>query len=184
MKFEIIPDQQTPCVFELIHDFEINKEIFKTFLEFAAGHRNAVGLAANQCSLDDERFMQNVFALRNLKENTWKLIINPKIDKYFGMIEPKLEGCLTWVGKSILADRYRAINVSYDDIDGNHHINVLLKGFEAQIFQHEINHLNGVKENVVDINYKLPQIKQIQRNDKCLCGSGKKYKMCCLLYLD
>jgi peptide deformylase len=184
MKFEIIPNQQTPCVFELVHDFETNTEILKVFLEFACSHHNAVGLAANQCSLDEQRFMQNIFALRNLKENSWKLIINPKIDKYFGMIEPKLEGCLTWVGKSILADRYRAINVSYDDIDGNHHTNQIYGGFEAQIWQHEVNHLNGIEENVVDYNYKLPAKKQIQRNDLCPCFSGKKYKNCCLIYLD
>ena len=112
MIFEIIPNQQTPCVPELVHDFKVNKEVFNAFLEFAAGYRNAVGLAANQCSLDGERFMQNVFALRNLKENTWKIIINPKIDLYFGMVEPKLEGCLTWIGKSILSDRYRAGELS------------------------------------------------------------------------
>jgi len=182
MIFEIIPNQQTPCIFELVHDFEANKEIFNTFLEFASNHRNAVGLAANQCSIDGERFMQNVFALRNLKINTWKLIINPKIDLYFGMVEPKLEGCLTWVGKSILADRLRAVKVSYDDIDGNHYTNQIYGGFEAQIWQHEINHLNGIEENVVDYNYKLPPIKKIERNDKCPCLSGKKYKNCCLIF--
>ena len=182
MKFEIIPNQQTPCTFELVHDFETNKDVFNSFLEFASSHHNAVGLAANQCSLDGERFMQNVFAFRNLKENTWKLIINPSIDFYFGMVEPKLEGCLTWIGKLILADRLRAVKVSYDDIDGNHHTNQIYGGFEAQIWQHEVNHLNGIEENVVNVGYKLPPIKKIERNDKCPCGSNKKYKQCCLIY--
>jgi len=181
MNFEIIPNQQTPKITELVSDFKANIEIYLAFLEFASSHSNAVGLAANQCSLDGERFMQNIFALRNIKEKTWKIIINPKINSYIGIVEPKLEGCLTWVGKTILADRYRAINVTYDDIDGNPNTE-LFGGFEAQIWQHEINHLNGIEEIIVEDDYKLPLKLQIQRNDKCPCNSGKKYKNCCLKY--
>jgi len=185
MKFEIIPDQQTPCVYELItpEELAINEEKYKAFLEFAAEHHNAVGLAANQCSLDDERFMQNLFALRDLKTDTWKLAVNPKVLSYIGMVELQLEGCLTWIGKLIVAQRSRAVEVSYQDIEGNNHIEIF-KGFESQIWQHEINHLLGIMEDVVERSHKLPIVKSPQRNDKCPCGSGEKYKKCCLLYLD
>jgi peptide deformylase len=185
MEFKIIPNEQTPCVWGLItpEELTVNKDIYVAYLKFAAEHQNAVGLAANQCSLDDERFMQNLFALRDLKTDTWKLAINPKVIKSIGMVEQQLEGCLTWIGKLIIAQRSRAVEVSYQDIEGNNHIEIH-KGFEAQIWQHEINHLLGVEEQVVERDYKLPSVKSPQRTDKCPCGSGKKYKQCCLLYLD
>ena len=74
-------------------------------------------------------------------------------------------------------------DVTYKDINGENHFDTIW-GFQAQIFQHEIDHLLGVEEKIVDRDYKLPIVKEPQRNDKCLCGSGKKYKHCCLKYLD
>jgi len=185
MNFKIIPNEQTPCIHNLVLPEELiaNKETYNSFLEFASKHNNAVGLAANQCSLDNNRFMHNLFALRDMKNNGWRLIVNPNVLNNIGMVELHLEGCLTWNGKLIVAQRSRAIDVSYQDIDGNAHVETI-KGFAAQIWQHEINHLNGVAETVVDRDYKLPTMKNPQRNDMCPCGSGKKYKQCCLLYLD
>ena len=45
--------------------------------------------------------------------------------------------------------------------------------------------VNGTHEQVQHINdeilsYKPIKKKSIGRNDKCPCGSGKKYKKCCL----
>ena len=31
-----------------------------------------------------------------------------------------------------------------------------------------------------EVDFKIPKAKEIGRNDKCPCGSGKKYKVCCL----
>lgn len=184
-EFKIIPDQQTPRVLQeimSIDTIEANKESFKLFLEFAAIQRNAVGLAANQCSLNSERFNQRIFAIRSLKEGTWQLIIDPIILEYIGMKEQKLEGCLTWYGKLILVDRFRAVRVSYYDINSNLHRDEIYGGFEAQIWQHEYNHIEGIPEEIVDRDYKLPIPQKINRNDKCPCNSGKKYKHCCLKY--
>jgi peptide deformylase len=185
MSFKIIPNEQTPKVFNKILPIEIenNRELYNEFLLFASQHDNAVGLAANQCSFADKRFMHNLFALRDLKTNKWKLIINPQIILMNGMVEQKLEGCLTWVGKLIIAERSRAIDVVYKDIDNNVKFETLW-GFPAQIWQHEVNHLLGVEEQVVDRDYKLPVVKSPERNDKCPCMSGRKYKHCCLKYLD
>jgi peptide deformylase len=183
-EFRIIPNQQTPKVVQEIMSVEYiekHNDILNEFLEFVKYKYNAVGLAANQCNLNKERFNQRIFAIRNLKDYTWRLIIDPVILEYIGMKEPKLEGCLTWYGKSILADRFRAVKVSYYDIDGGFHRDEIYNGFEAQIWQHEINHLNGIEEQVVNNDYKLPVVK-IMRNEKCPCGSGKKYKLCCLKY--
>lgn len=182
MKFEVIPNEQTPRVDE-IDDIElfmiqnINKLI--AFKEYASTRNDAVGLAGNQCSIDGERFMVRVFALRDLKTNEWRLIINPIIMYYIGMKEIKCEGCLTWKDKTIVAERNRGVMIIYfDEIGMRHHENHY--GFEGQIWQHEINHLNGVEEEVYEF-YPEPKPIEINRNDKCPCGSNVKYKNCCLL---
>jgi len=182
-EFEVIPNEQTPAV-QPIADIKTfvdeNLEVLQDFLEFAKQQRHAVGLAANQCSVNGQRLMINVFALRNLKDNTWSLVINPSIFNYIGMCEIKAEGCLTWKNKVVVAERYRAVSVSYYTLD-NTCINEMHKGFEGQIWQHEVNHLRGIEERIED-DYQEKKI-DIQRNDKCLCGSNKKYKNCCLLLI-
>ena len=50
---------------------------------------------------------------------------------------------------------------------------------EAQILQHEVDHLNGVKEELVPRLKNLIVGKKVGRNDSCPCDSGKKYKHCC-----
>lgn len=181
VNFEIIPDQQTPKVPE-IDDVELflreNKFILDQFLVYATTQSNAVGLAANQVSLNGERFMYRVFARRT--KFGWELITNPIITEYVGIKELKSEGCLTWKGKAIIAERSRGIRVEFNKLDGTKAIG-FFSGFEAQVWQHEINHLNGVEEEVTSDFHYANSLKPIEvgRNEPCPCGSGKKYKSCC-----
>lgn len=187
MEFKIIDSEQTPKVPELNDWREIellfvdNIVELEEFLNFAKEQRRAVGLAANQVSIDGERFMLRVFAMRNLDNDSWRLIANPVITEYSGMKELKAEGCLTWKDKMVVAERYRKIHVTYYDTSGVQHEEDV-KGFEAQIWQHEVNHLNGIEEQIEDpFTFDIPKPASIGRNEKCPCGSGKKYKQCCIL---
>ena len=183
MKFEIIPNEQTPKI-KLVQDKSIVDYIKKhrkellAFLEYARTRDNAVGLAANQCSIDGKRFMVRAFAIRNMVTHEWNLIIDPIITEYLGIKEIKGEGCLTWKHMVIVAERSRRVKVNYYDIDGRYYENEEYRGFAAQIWQHEVNHLNGVKEDV-RIYFKEPKPITAGRNEPCPCGSGKKYKKCC-----
>ena len=187
----VIPNQQTPKVPE-IENIELffiqNIKRLQEFKEYAFGKFNAVGLAANQCSFDGERFMVRVFALREINDNgnpqgNWRLIIDPHITEYIGIKEIKTEGCLTWKGKVIVAERSRAVKVRYFNEIGEHITGEIYKGFDAQVWQHEINHLNGVEERVEERDFIEPKAISVGRNEPCPCNSGKKYKHCCLLYL-
>jgi peptide deformylase len=188
-KIEIIPDLQTPKVPD-IDDIELffiqNIKTLQAFKDYAVSRLDAAGLAANQVSIDGERLMLRVFAFRDLttdkREPVWKLIINPRIREYFGMVDLKIEGCLTWCGRKIVASRHRGVVVDYYNELGEPVRGEIYTGFNAQVWQHEINHLDGIPETVVDSAYKLPPVKTPNRNDKCPCGSGKKYKQCCLQY--
>jgi len=186
MKLEVIPNEQTPVVPYFLPDMNENEMVenmkkIVAFKEYFGTRNDAVGLAANQCSIDGERFMVRLFALRDLKINEWKLIINPYITEYIGIKEIKCEGCLTWKDKVIVAERHRGVMVRYWDENAKEH-HELHYGFEGQIWQHEINHLNGVEEEVFEF-YPEPKPIEINRNDKCPCGSGRKYKQCCLLLI-
>lgn len=184
MEFTVIPNEQTPEL-PLIQDefmmdyIETHRETLEAFLEYAKTRNDAVGLAANQCTLDGVRYAVRAFALGG-RERNWKLIIDPTYIGH-GIKELKGEGCLTWKGKTIVAERYRMVEVSYYDMEGKLHTEVH-KGFNGQIWQHEINHLNGVEEDVVDVFAEPPPI-SVGRNEPCPCRSGKKYKKCCLLLI-
>lgn len=180
MKFKIIPNQQTPKVQK--HDNSCIKEKTKelvNFVLFASKQENTVGLSANQVSLDGERFMIRAFAFVNMETKSWDLAVNPVIKKAYGINEIKYEGCLTWKGMTIIAKRARKVDVSYHTLKGEF-IQKTFKGLTAQIFQHEMDHLNGIEEKMTP--YKIKETSQkIERNAKCPCGSGQKYKNCCLV---
>lgn len=184
--FEIISNEQTPRVPEID---DINKYItdnyavLQEFLENCRWRLNAAGLACNQTSLNGERLMIRAFAHKDVYDKIWRLVINPVITEYIGIKEIKCEGCLTWVGKTVVAERSRAVKVSYYDINGNFYANEFHKGFDAQVWQHEINHLNGVEERIEKIGFVEPKPINVGRNDKCPCLSNKKYKNCCLLLI-
>ena len=182
MEFTVIPNEQTPRVPE-IEDIELflkqNANELIAFKGYAESRHDAAGLAANQCAIDGERFMIRAFAHRDIVNRNWSIIIDPEITGYVGIKEIKAEGCLTWKGKLIIAERSRGVLVDYYDENG-HAQSIFAKGFDAQVWQHEINHLNGVPEQVEEYNYPIAKPIDVGRNELCPCGSGKKYKQCCL----
>lgn len=190
MTFEVIPNEQTPRVPD-IEDVELffkqNIEKLEAFKDYAWSRLDAAGLAANQCSIDGERLMLRVFAFRELNTDSrapvWKLIIDPHITEYIGIKEFKCEGCLTWKGKYVVAERSRGVRVSYYNEIGEHITNEIYKGYDAQVWQHEINHLDGIEERIEERTFQPIKPIDVGRNDKCPCGSNKKYKNCCLLLL-
>jgi peptide deformylase len=188
MKFEVIQHEQTPNT-PLIDDINLfieeNKDCFEAFKEYAMSQKTAVGLAANQCSVDGERFSLRMVAVKNVLTNEWIIAIDPKITKYYGVLRQKPEGCLTWGFDNkyyvIIANRNHFVDVEYYTPDGIFHKETH-KGFNAQVWQHELNHINGIKEVVVHgyVTLELPIDFKTERNAPCPCGSGLKYKKCCI----
>lgn len=71
------------------------------------------------------------------------VVINPEILKTSVQQELGWEGCLSVKGKRALVPRYSSIDVSYIDETGVKHQQTLT-GFIARIFQHELDHLDGI----------------------------------------
>lgn len=154
MKLKIIPNQQTPKIELTIPPLSLSnqeRKLLEKFLWFSRNQFNCAGLAANQVSVDGKRIIEPFFSIKNMESRLpfWELIIHPEIQEYIGKPETKTEGCLTWIGKDIIAERYPEIIVIFFNLK-EERIQKKLSGFYAQVFQHEYNHLMGVEEKVVD----------------------------------
>jgi len=199
--FHPILNQQTPATPKVEVFDDRLKKLADSLLDFTRKCETPklAGLAANQLALNGERVMVNMCVVmqNSITENgemqdsgNWIVAVNPEIYKHTESKEWGREGCLTWPGKVVEAERYLGVSVKYQDLDGNN-IFHSATDFEAAVWQHEINHLLGIREIV--INPKNGRIygqslenggtivndNKVGRNDPCYCGSGKKYKKCC-----
>lgn len=107
-------------------------------------------------------------------------LLNTKIVETGPMIVIHGEGCLSLPGKLVNTERHHTITIE-DEILGRMQLTMSKDGLLPIIFQHEIDHMNG--KTIFD--RKRQPIRRtsskIGRNQLCPCGSGKKYKKCCLL---
>ena len=71
------------------------------------------------------------------------VIINPTIIRYSKKQSPKWEGCLSLKNVAAEALRSESVTVKYLDEKGKPRVEKYT-GFTAQVFQHEIDHLNGI----------------------------------------
>lgn len=99
-----------------------------------------VGIAAPQVGVG----IRMILVQRFDKENEpFEVYYNPKIEEYGDSINSGREGCLSIPGYRGQVNRSQNIKISYTDSLGDKRKETI-NGFEAVIFQHEIDHLNGV----------------------------------------
>lgn len=110
--------------------------------EHSRDHEVGVALAAVQIGeLKRVVVVRNDF--NNKDDHTFTIFINPVITKYEGEIEKDYEGCLSVRNIYGLVPRYTRVRVKAMGIDGRE-FRVSAEGFLARIFQHEIDHTNGI----------------------------------------
>jgi peptide deformylase len=168
--------------------YKIATELF----EILNKRKDGIGLAANQVGIDAS------VAVVNVREPI--VLINPEIVSRETEI-PYYEGCLSFPGKGCHTKRYETIEVKSDNVDGTmvfsgvdtgeeakgtwedgqQKQNRELRTLEAVCVQHEIDHLNGMRilDRAQELTIRRTE-RKIGRNEKCPCGSGKKYKKCCI----
>jgi peptide deformylase len=180
--FDIIKFKQTEAVGpipDVKEYYKQNEEFFNALITFISSIPTALAIASNQIIVNDKVLEDRFFIEGNIKKRSWKVVFNPTIIEKSGFVQLKEELCLTWPGQKIHVNRHSKIKAEYTDVHGIIK-QIELSGFEAQLWQHEIDHLDGVKENIVSKTTPLPVKQKIQRNELCTCGSGKKYKHCCI----
>ncbi len=105
-------------------------------------HEVGVALAAVQIDR-----LYKIVIIRNNYDNkedlTFTAFINPVIAKYEGAIEEDYEGCLSVKDLYGKVPRYAKVRVKALDEQGRE-FRVTAEGFLARIFQHEIDHTEGV----------------------------------------
>ena len=79
----------------------------------------------------------------NKDDKTFTVFINPQITKYEGVIEADYEGCLSVPDIYGKVPRYTKVRVKAQDEKGQE-FRVTAEGFLARVFQHEIDHTNGI----------------------------------------
>jgi len=161
-------------------------------LEILVKRKDGIGLAANQVGINAS------VAVVNVREPI--ILINPEVVEVSEEI-PYYEGCLSFKGKSIQTKRYKNIIITTEQEEGELYFSGVenpsdgkgsweessdkkqdeeLRLLEAICIQHEIDHLNGMTIMDRKMISTVINTAKIGRNEPCPCGSGKKYKKCCI----
>lgn len=123
-----------------------NDEILKTFVKrLYATVRDSmslgVGIAAPQVGV-----LKNIIWVQRFDKEDFpfEVYLNPEIVEYSKEKQPCLEGCLSIPERrDTTYTRSETITIEYDRFDKTH-MREKVSGFTAVIFQHEIDHLNGI----------------------------------------
>lgn len=100
-----------------------------------------VGIAAPQVGISKQ-----LIAVQRLDKSNepFEFYVNPKIISTIGDKQPGGEGCLSVPDMRGEVSRYRKIVIEYNNIEDFEIKSDTIEGFTAVIFQHEIDHLNGI----------------------------------------
>jgi peptide deformylase len=111
-----------------------------------ACHESAAGMAANQWGVKRRVFIYTPDGSDAAARK--EVMINPSYKPYLrrGETEPEMaaayEGCFSVPLTTGIVNRYEAIIATYFTPAGKK-IEMLMEGWEARVFQHETDHLNG-----------------------------------------
>lgn len=159
---EIIPEVQDfkePTLHETIKDMCYS--ILPKQLKDAKGaHESAAGMAATQWGIKKRIF---IFTPEGSDaDKKLEIMINPSYIPYLRSTEtePKLvaafEGCFSTPLTTGIVNRYEAIMATYCNPEGEK-IERVMEGWEARVFQHETDHLNGKLFDGTFDNYPGPE---------------------------
>jgi peptide deformylase len=123
---------------------KIVEEMKVATLDWEASRKYEVGVALAAVQLDQ---LYKIVVIRDdfeAKDNkNFTVFINPVITKYEGQQVEDYEGCLSIKDIYGRVPRFEKVRVKAADINGKE-FRVTATGFLARVFQHEIDHTNGV----------------------------------------
>lgn len=116
----------------------------KATLKWEDSREHEVGVALAAVQIDE---LVRVVVIRNnfddKADRSFQVFINPEIVKLEGSIEEDYEGCLSIKDVYGKVPRHTKVRVKALNLQGQE-VRVKAEGFLARIFQHEIDHTNGV----------------------------------------
>ena len=114
----------------------VNPNEFASSLVETCRQHKGLGLSANQCG-----FLYRVFVMG--AEDNYVSFFNPEIDSFSNEEVIMEEGCLSFPLLSLRIKRPKSIDVRYLDYNGVQRF-ATFEGLSARVFQHELDHLNGI----------------------------------------
>jgi len=120
---------------------KVDKKVKSLVLNMIQTMKNGqgIGLAAPQVGISE----RVIVVMSNFKNGQNLGLINPKIVKKSKEKGLEEEGCLSFPGIFLKIKRAKEIEVEGLDIEGKK-IKIKAKGLSAGVFQHEIDHLDGI----------------------------------------
>lgn len=144
--------------------------------EDSRAHEVGVALAAIQI---DQPYrvvvVRNNFDDKN--DRSFQIFINPEIAKYEGKLEEDFEGCLSVKDIYGKVKRYSKVRVKALDENGKP-IRLTAEGFLARVFQHEIDHTNGIVfvDHIKDNPESFYRLNKDGNLDKLATSEVESYK--------
>ena len=186
--------ENNPYINQKLKEVSVNEglDIAKDLFNVLNERKDGIGLAANQVGIDAS------VAVVNVREPI--ILINPKIIKAWDEI-PYYEGCLSYPKKGVQTERYKNIIIKTEQEESDWYFSgapnpsdgrgswedsqrkkedAEMRLLETVCVQHEIDHLNGIVCMDRQMVTTIVNEKKVNRNEPCPCGSGKKYKKCCM----
>jgi peptide deformylase len=123
---------------------QVIKEMMDATIDWENTREHEVGVALAAIQLDKP---YRIVIIRNDFEDkdnkTFSVFINPEVMKLEGELEEDYEGCLSVADVYGKVPRYTKVRIRAQDENG-HPVRVKAEGFLARIFQHEVDHTNGI----------------------------------------
>jgi peptide deformylase len=116
---------------------DLVSSMFKTVTDSLS---KGVGIAAPQIGINKRVILVQRF---DKIDEPFEAYFNPKILQYSKLTALRAEGCLSIDGIREIVERSYAILVEYYTVEGEYKFE-LVEDFVARIFQHEIDHLDGI----------------------------------------
>jgi len=142
--------QATPCAGVAANQIGYDKRIF-------------IGLKEDFDEEEDETQEENKECTGNPNADNYEFYINPEITHCTKKsLQEGEEGCLSIPDIRIITERFNKIKVKYYNKEGIK-IQKPISGFISRLFQHELDHLNGV---LMVENSKIKKVYRISENEK------------------
>lgn len=125
-------------IIKLVHEMEL------ATLDWEDNREHEVGVALAAVQINE---LKRVVIIRNNFEDKndrgFQVFINPEITKYEGEVVDDYEGCLSVKDIYGRVSRHSKVRVKAINLEGKE-VRVRADGFLARVFQHEIDHTNGI----------------------------------------
>lgn len=132
------------------------------------GWTSGIGLAAIQIAVPIRCAVYIPYRIDPKLSKDPVTLINPVVIEFSNLRPRSREGCISIPGERFNTYRYNEITIENGPADKR--VIMRASGVEAQVIQHEIDHMDGI---CCDQRTKIQE-----RNERCACGSGIKFKKC------